>query len=50
MSLTLPHRVFYVWFGDKRPTEVEMCIRSWRLTLPPDWEIIEVGDAPSPLV
>ncbi len=47
MTSFIPHRIFYVWFGDKRPTEVEMCIRNWKLMLPDDWEIIEVGDMPS---
>lgn len=48
MDKTIPHRVFYVWFGDKRPVAVEMCIRNWKQILPTDWEIIEVGDKPSP--
>ena len=43
----IPHRIFYVWFGDARPVEVDMCIRNWRQIMPNDWEIIEVGDRPS---
>ena len=47
MASTIPHRIFYVWFGNNRPTGVEMCIHNWRRVMPDDWEIIEVGETPS---
>lgn len=39
----IPKKVFYVWFGDKKPNMVHMCIENWKDKLK-GFEFIEVGE------
>lgn len=36
-------KIFYVWFGGKKPAMVNMCINNWREKMP-DYEIIEINE------
>lgn len=39
----IPKKIFYVWFGNKKPNQVYMCIQNWKEKLP-DYEIIEINE------
>lgn len=39
----VPKKIFYAWFGGKKPTMVNMCIQNWREKMP-DYEIIEINE------
>lgn len=39
----IPKRIFYVWFGGKKPSMVNICIQNWREKLP-GYEIIELNE------
>ena len=42
-ELLIPKKIFYVWFGGKKPNQVHMCIQNWREKLP-DFEIVEINE------
>lgn len=44
----IPHRIFYVWFGDKIPASAQMCLRNWQREMASDWEIIHIGKERTP--
>jgi mannosyltransferase OCH1-like enzyme len=39
----IPKRIFYVWFGGKKPAMVNICIQNWRDKLP-EYEIVELNE------
>lgn len=42
-SEVIPKKVFYVWFGDKKPNIVHICIENWKDKLP-GFEFIEINE------
>lgn len=40
---TIPNRIFYAWFGEKKPAMVNICIQNWREKMP-GYELIEINE------